>query len=147
MRQDRCRFTNASPTLASSYQDVPIRPTSGPPMLEHEETPLADENTETQAVERITKSMLQLSSPRLPFKELIATGSNSLLDPAIIDSDSPCKPRKGHRRARHHRSSSRPHGIPVPKLDYDLPAGFGERVRSRLSVHFTDFAIGGSPQL
>lgn len=59
-----------------------------------------------------------------------------LLDPATIDSvpDGTVQLRKGHRRPSHRRGFSHMQGILVPKLDYNLPADFGERVRSRSSL-------------
>jgi hypothetical protein len=99
--------------------------------------PLVREDAKTQTVKRTTKSMPQLSPPRL---------LPGLLDPATIDSDgtaltnndSPCAPgklRKGG-RPNHYRGFSRPRDI--PRLDYDLPGDFGESVRSKAATVFTN---------
>ncbi len=86
---------------SSSHQDVPIRPP-------HHSTPPPG----------------NLPPPRFL----------GLLDPVSIDavSDGTVQLRKGRRRPSFGRGFSRVHNnIPVPKLDYDLPADFGERVSSR----------------
>jgi hypothetical protein len=138
--------------------------TSGLPVLDRREAPLADwdqshspntvqhlpkqpfvfphallapEDAETQAVKRTTKSMPQLSPPRL---------LPGLLDPFTIDSEgtaltdnsSPCAPGKLRKGGRpdYYRGVSRPRDI--PRLDYDLPGDFGESVRSRTVAAFTD---------
>jgi hypothetical protein len=68
-----------------------------------------------------------------------------LLEPATIDSppDGSVQLRKGRRR----RPSLRRSFSPVPRLEYDLPTGFGERVlRSRPSPLCADvFSIGAVP--
>jgi hypothetical protein len=98
---------------------------------------LVREDAGMQAVKRTTKSMPQLSPPRL---------LQGLLDPVTIDSDgtaltnnvSPCasgKLRKGS-RPNHYRGFLRPRDI--PRLDYDLPGDFGESVRSKAVAAFID---------
>jgi hypothetical protein len=58
-----------------------------------------------------------------------------LLDPATIDSvpDGTVQLRKGRRRPDHRRAFSHTHDKRIPKLEYDLPADFSERVRSKPS--------------
>lgn len=116
---------------SNTVQHLPTQPFGIP------RAPLVREDTETQAVKRTTKSMPQLSPPRL---------LPGLLNPVTIDSDGttltnndcPCasgKLRKGG-RPNHYRGFSRPRDI--PRLDYDLPGDFGESVRSKAAAAFTD---------
>ncbi|KAI0264535.1 hypothetical protein BGY98DRAFT_611740 [Russula aff. rugulosa BPL654] len=61
-----------------------------------------------------------------PLRNLPPPPLLELQDSVSIDSvsDGSVQLRKGRRRASHRRGFSHLHGIPVPKLDYDLPADF-----------------------
>jgi hypothetical protein len=84
----------------------------------------------------------------MPDHEVMYSLRQELQDSVSIDSvsDGSVQLRKGRRRASHRRGFSHLHGIPVPKLDYDLPADFGELVlRSRPAVStLLTLVIGGS---
>jgi len=89
--------------------------------------PLALEDAETQDVKRIVNSTPQLSRASSLQRPLDPDGTALSVD----ESPSPCasrKLRKKGRRSNDHRRPSRPH---VQRLDYGLPVGFGEHVRSR----------------
>lgn len=115
MRQDRC---TSSVTNAS------------PTFSSHRDVPIRPPHHSLPPLSKI---------PRPPFL--------GLLDPVTIDSvpDGTVQQRKARRYLGHRRRFSHKQGIPVPKLDYDLPAdfipsSFGCSAPSQQAIGIDDFA-------